>query len=456
MNLHATGRSASSLMPDRNDQPSSCASSHETVISIDRTGVSLLRSASLRPSRGVTGALDHGMPSTLVPAAITSSTASPALLPPIRSPPATTGALSARRFNLLSSGFWVSVELLLTSSQILAAIVVLALSENEHPDTPLPIWVIGYAVGCSVSLPLLCWRYLCHPTIADNFAEHGGPQYPFQQQRHHQQSTPWPVLSMPNILPIPYSTVTHSDSRPISSQFYSGVTRVRVEMCVERLRMTLDCFFAIWFVLGTVWVFGQPSAAQGSPKLYRLSVAFLALSCMGYAMPFVVCTAVCCCLPCLIPLLGFGNGANRLGLLAEGEGRGASADTISALPIVRFRSKRNMTSTCNRQLEEALPASSPSYSIDIVGDPDCCNITNDGGLIGAGTQFQRVIAGDDAACCICLGRYRDDIKLRALPCAHHFHVECIDQWLKINASCPLCKLFVQGGKLAKGEFVDMS
>lgn len=42
-------------------------------------------------------------------------------------------------------------------------------------------------------------------------------------------------------------------------------------------------------------------------------------------------------------------------------------------------------------------------------------------------------------CCICLARYADNDELRELPCIHVFHVECVDKWLKINASCPLCK-----------------
>lgn len=42
-------------------------------------------------------------------------------------------------------------------------------------------------------------------------------------------------------------------------------------------------------------------------------------------------------------------------------------------------------------------------------------------------------------CCICLAKYADDDELRELPCTHVFHVECVDKWLKINASCPLCK-----------------
>lgn len=42
-------------------------------------------------------------------------------------------------------------------------------------------------------------------------------------------------------------------------------------------------------------------------------------------------------------------------------------------------------------------------------------------------------------CCICLSSYDDGVELRQLPCGHHFHCSCIDKWLFINATCPLCK-----------------
>jgi hypothetical protein len=44
----------------------------------------------------------------------------------------------------------------------------------------------------------------------------------------------------------------------------------------------------------------------------------------------------------------------------------------------------------------------------------------------------------DANCSICLGDYDDLEQLRQLKCKHHFHVECIDKWLKLKADCPLC------------------
>lgn len=60
------------------------------------------------------------------------------------------------------SGLWISIELVLLVSQIVASIVVLSLSRHEHPRTPLFQWIIGYASGCVATLPLLYWRYYHH------------------------------------------------------------------------------------------------------------------------------------------------------------------------------------------------------------------------------------------------------------------------------------------------------
>ena len=46
---------------------------------------------------------------------------------------------------------------------------------------------------------------------------------------------------------------------------------------------------------------------------------------------------------------------------------------------------------------------------------------------------------EEATCAICLGDYTLDETIRFLPCQHHFHQECVDQWLLTDKSCPLCK-----------------
>ncbi|OMO79760.1 Zinc finger, RING-type [Corchorus capsularis] len=46
----------------------------------------------------------------------------------------------------------------------------------------------------------------------------------------------------------------------------------------------------------------------------------------------------------------------------------------------------------------------------------------------------------DNTCPICLSEYEPKETLRTIPeCNHYFHANCIDEWLKMNASCPLCR-----------------
>ncbi|CAL5187427.1 unnamed protein product [Lathyrus oleraceus] len=46
----------------------------------------------------------------------------------------------------------------------------------------------------------------------------------------------------------------------------------------------------------------------------------------------------------------------------------------------------------------------------------------------------------DNVCSICLCEYKPMDTLRSIPqCNHHFHADCIDVWLKMNATCPLCR-----------------
>ncbi|XP_044972254.1 uncharacterized protein LOC123439628 [Hordeum vulgare subsp. vulgare] len=49
---------------------------------------------------------------------------------------------------------------------------------------------------------------------------------------------------------------------------------------------------------------------------------------------------------------------------------------------------------------------------------------------------------DDAAvdCAVCLGQLEAGEKARRLPkCAHLFHAECVDAWLRAHCTCPMCR-----------------
>ncbi|XP_024181135.2 RING-H2 finger protein ATL67 isoform X2 [Rosa chinensis] len=55
--------------------------------------------------------------------------------------------------------------------------------------------------------------------------------------------------------------------------------------------------------------------------------------------------------------------------------------------------------------------------------------------------FSKEIGGGDASTCsICLCDYHEFEMLRMMPeCRHHFHLLCLDAWLKLNGSCPVCR-----------------
>ncbi|KAH9794523.1 RING-type domain-containing protein [Citrus sinensis] len=147
----------------------------------------------------------------------------------------------------------------------------------------------------------------------------------------------------------------------------------------------------------------------------RLAVVFLAFD-VFFAIFCVVLAcligiALCCCLPCIIAIL-----------YAVAGQEGASEADLSILPKYRFEVQNN---------DEKLG----------VGAGKMVPIETNGGYVAN----ERILLPEDAECCICLSSYEDGTELHALPCNHHFHSTCIVKWLKMNATCPLCKYNILKG-----------
>ncbi|KAL9326500.1 hypothetical protein ACSQ67_007145 [Phaseolus vulgaris] len=54
----------------------------------------------------------------------------------------------------------------------------------------------------------------------------------------------------------------------------------------------------------------------------------------------------------------------------------------------------------------------------------------------------KAVPTDCSECPICLEEFYVGNEVRGLPCAHNFHVECIDEWLRLNVKCPRCRCSV--------------
>ncbi|XP_071738842.1 RING-H2 finger protein ATL70-like [Rutidosis leptorrhynchoides] len=56
-------------------------------------------------------------------------------------------------------------------------------------------------------------------------------------------------------------------------------------------------------------------------------------------------------------------------------------------------------------------------------------------------QKEETTAGaNGSGCSICLVDYKSEDVVRILPeCKHLFHVSCIDTWLRVHPTCPVCR-----------------
>ncbi|NWU82544.1 RN215 protein, partial [Onychorhynchus coronatus] len=48
------------------------------------------------------------------------------------------------------------------------------------------------------------------------------------------------------------------------------------------------------------------------------------------------------------------------------------------------------------------------------------------------------------SCAVCLDQFHKSQWLRVLPCSHEFHRDCVDPWLLLQQTCPLCKHNILG------------
>ncbi|KAI3846885.1 hypothetical protein MKX03_016541 [Papaver bracteatum] len=208
------------------------------------------------------------------------------------------------------------------------------------------------------------------------------------------------------------ATIILSLSRLHDPQLFAWAL-IYVTGCVATLpflywRFLSLIFYLIWLTVGNLWIFifgRHESFTVEKPFLYMHCLMFLKFCMLFYPFVFAI---ICCCLPRIMSAGDFHEVLNHTG--------GASEETINSLPVYKFKNENS--------------------NVEGVGEG--------GGTLAAGTEKELIISGEDAVCSICLGKYADNEELRVLPCSHFFHVDCVDKWLKMNATCPLCKRGVKG------------
>eukprot|EP00262_Sarcandra_glabra_P000571 TRINITY_DN10684_c0_g2_i1.p1 TRINITY_DN10684_c0_g2~~TRINITY_DN10684_c0_g2_i1.p1 ORF type:complete len:349 (+),score=18.72 TRINITY_DN10684_c0_g2_i1:113-1159(+) len=281
----------------------------------------------------------------------------------------------------------VALDIIWNIAFAIVSAIVLISTSKETPETPIRVWICGYAIQCLVHVVLVWFEYRRRSLRRRRRADSGG-------------------------------MVSDSDVVDSEDDDVAGYRRFGDRSSVAKRCESINTMASfVWWIVGFYWVVsGGESLLQNAPQLYWLAVVFLAFdvffAIFCVVLACVIGIALCCCLPCIIAIL-----------YAVAGQEGASDADISILPRYRF------DQCCSDDEKIA------------VGAGSMIPISMNGGA----STVERVLLPEDAECCICLTAYDDGAELHSLPCNHHFHSTCIVKWLRINATCPLCKYNILKG-----------
>ncbi|KAI4367912.1 hypothetical protein MLD38_016538 [Melastoma candidum] len=279
---------------------------------------------------------------------------------------------------------------------ITATIVVMVVSRDERPSMPLRVWIAGYAFQCL--LHVVC--------VVDEFRR--------RERRRARRGRAGSGNSDSDGM---IEAGEESRDGSGSGGQYVSLSQLSNDegssSVAKHLESANTMFSFIWWIVGFYWISaGSQSLANEAPRLYWLCIVFLGFDVFFVvfcvALACVIGIAVCCCLPCIIAIL-----------YAVADQEGASKEEIEKLPKFKF-----LTIADGEKLITDVQG-------PLAGVMTECN--------GKESPNQRYLSKEDVECCICLCAYEDGVELRVLPCEHHFHCTCVDKWLHINATCPLCK-----------------
>ena len=159
---------------------------------------------------------------------------------------------------------------------------------------------------------------------------------------------------------------------------------------LHRIKAPVDNFGLVWLVMGNIWMLGaDKGCVDTAPMLMQMCTALIYIGFIGLFLPCIfvllMLPFVCFCLPCVLRLLAVMAGVTQ-------KQKGASRADLDKLETKQFTP----------------------------------------GMFNGLSEDQ---------CSICLNSYEEDETLRLLPCdkRHHFHKDCVDEWLVVNATCPICR-----------------
>ncbi|KNA23190.1 hypothetical protein SOVF_027160 [Spinacia oleracea] len=284
----------------------------------------------------------------------------------------------------------VALDMMWNMVFVAVSLVTLSFTFDEKPNVPIRVWICGYAVQCLVHV-LLVWTEYRRRRRREIGSVRRGRVVDLEAGEFRGR----------------FDLDGNDSDGDDDGVMFGGSAQSSFSKRCESGN-TMASF--LWWIVGFYWVVsGGEQLLQDAPRLYWLTVVYLAFD-VFFAIFCVVLAcligvALCCCLPCIIAILYTVAGQE-----------GASEADLSVLPKYKFQASKN----------DDMPDKGAGVMVPVE--------SSSGYVVS-----ERVLLPEDAECCICLSSYDDGVEIHALPCNHHFHVTCIVKWLKMNATCPLCK-----------------
>ncbi|KAK4476562.1 hypothetical protein RD792_015718, partial [Penstemon davidsonii] len=316
----------------------------------------------------------------------------------------------------------VFLDLIWNLAFVIVSTSVLIMSCYETPSVPLRLWIVGYALQCILHIVCVCAGYKKRYSQR-NFDEGERDQLRYSRNYSNLSS------GSDDVDPGDYVSEGRQSDDETRENIANNVFLLIFGSVAKHLESANTMFSFIWWIIGFYWVSaGGQSLISESPQLYWICITFLAIDVFFVVIcVLVACVigiAVCCCLPCIIAVL-----------YAVADQEGATKEDIERLPTFKFR-KIGDSEKQNGEIQESFGGimtecgtDTPTEQVLPLEDVVCPVI-----------PFALLLENStNSECCICLCTYDDGAELRELPCRHHFHSCCIDKWLHINATCPLCK-----------------
>ncbi|KAG6484802.1 hypothetical protein ZIOFF_053327 [Zingiber officinale] len=97
---------------------------------------------------------------------------------------------------------------------------------------------------------------------------------------------------------------------------------------------------------------------------------------------------------------------------------------------------------CTRANTAAAAADGAAPAVDVEGGVDEATLKSYPKMRYAQAKVAGISGSAPAAACcsICLSDYKESDVVRVLPeCGHVFHLRCVDPWLRLRPTCPLCR-----------------